>query len=129
MSGTGRMPPPAQDQKRRDRAAAAAARLADRDTPLIRNAWYAAARSDEIGRKLFARQYAGISVVLFRREDGAPVALQNRCGHRSFPLSEGRLHGDVLRRLDRPIRAPLRPALVARDCAVASPARQTLLPV
>lgn len=90
------MPPSAQDQRRHDRAVAAAARLADRDTPLIRNAWYAAARSDEIGRKLFARQYAGISVVLFRREDGTPAALQNRCCHRSFPLSEGRLHGDVL---------------------------------
>ena len=70
--------------------------MANRDTPLIRNAWYVAARSDEISRKLFARQYLGISTVLFRREDGSPVALQNRCCHRSFPLSEGKLDGDIL---------------------------------
>ena len=77
-------------------ASISAASMANRDTPLIRNAWYVAARSDEISRTLFSRQYLGINTVLFRREDGTPVALQNRCCHRSFPLSEGKLHGDIL---------------------------------
>ena len=77
-------------------ASISAASMANRDTPLIRNAWYVAARSDEVGRNLFSRQYLGISTVLFRKEDGTPVALQNRCCHRSFPLSEGKLHGDIL---------------------------------
>ena len=72
-------------------ASISAASMANRETPLIRNAWYVAARSDEISRALFSRQYLGISTVLFRKEDGTPVALQNRCCHRSFPLSEGKL--------------------------------------
>jgi phenylpropionate dioxygenase-like ring-hydroxylating dioxygenase large terminal subunit len=77
-------------------ASISAASMANRDTPLIRNAWYVAAKSSEVTREFFARQYLGISTVLFRKEDGTPVALQNRCCHRSFPLSEGKLDGDVL---------------------------------
>lgn len=77
-------------------AAIRSAAMADRRTPLIRNAWYVAARGDEIGRKPLGRLILGRSIVLFRREDGTPVALQNRCAHRSFPLSDGRLDGDTL---------------------------------
>lgn len=77
-------------------ASIAATSMANKDTPLIRNAWYVAARSDEITRELFSRQYLGISTVLFRKEDGTVVALQNRCCHRSYPLSEGNLDGDIL---------------------------------
>lgn len=83
-------------QRQQKLAAIAAASMANRDTPLIRNAWYVAARSDEISRDMFARQYLGISTVLFRKEDGSAVALQNRCCHRSFPLVQGKLDGDVL---------------------------------
>ena len=36
-------------------------------------------------------------MVLFRREDGTPVALEDRCCHRNLPLSKGRLEGDRLR--------------------------------
>lgn len=77
-------------------ASISAASMANRDTPLIRNAWYVAAKSSEISRELFSRQYLGVSTVIFRKEDGTPVALQNRCCHRSFPLAEGKLDGDVL---------------------------------
>jgi vanillate O-demethylase monooxygenase subunit len=35
-------------------------------------------------------------VLLYRREDGNVVALRNRCPHRSFPLSRGKLSGDVV---------------------------------
>ena len=77
-------------------ASISAASMANRDTPLIRNAWYVAAKSSEISRDFFSRQFLGISTVLFRKEDGSPVALQNRCCHRSFPLSEGKLDGDIL---------------------------------
>lgn len=83
-------------QRQQKLASISAASMANRDTPLIRNAWYVAAKSSEISRELFARQYLGISTLLFRREDGTAVALQNRCCHRSFPLVEGRLDGDVL---------------------------------
>jgi vanillate O-demethylase monooxygenase subunit len=77
-------------------ASIAAATMANRDTPFIRNAWYVAAKSSEITRELFSRHYLGVSTVLFRKEDDSVVALQNRCCHRSFPLSEGKLDGDVL---------------------------------
>lgn len=72
----------------------APARYADRETPLIENAWYVAGFSDEVGRTLLARRILGIGILLYRRRDGKPVALDNRCPHRSFPLSKGQLDGD-----------------------------------
>lgn len=75
-------------------AARTGAQVADHLTPLIRNCWYVAARSDEVSRTLLERTLLGTTVVLYRREDGAPVILNNRCSHRSFPLSKSRLVGD-----------------------------------
>jgi vanillate O-demethylase monooxygenase subunit len=60
------------------------------------NAWYPAAWSREIGRSLFARKICDQNVVLYRREDGAAVALEDACWHRLLPLSLGRLRGDEL---------------------------------
>jgi nitrite reductase/ring-hydroxylating ferredoxin subunit len=34
--------------------------------------------------------------VLFRTAEGRPVAMRNRCPHRSFPLAKGKLVGDTL---------------------------------
>jgi vanillate O-demethylase monooxygenase subunit len=68
--------------------------LADHTTAFVRNCWYIAALADEIGRALTERLILGRSVLLYRREDGTAVAMQNRCPHRSFPLSKGRLCGD-----------------------------------
>lgn len=65
-------------------------------TPLIRNCWYAAGRVSEIGRVPLARRLLGIDVVLYRTGDGRPVAMRNRCPHRSFPLAKGKLEGDTL---------------------------------
>lgn len=70
--------------------------MADAETPLIHNAWYVLAQSSEIGRTPMARIVLGRSLVLFRTEDGAPVALQNRCCHRGFPLVHGKLEGDTI---------------------------------
>lgn len=70
--------------------------LADRDTPFIHNEWYVAAFSNEVSRSLLQRKLLGRTLVLFRTEAGLPVALDNRCPHRSFPLSAGRLEGDTL---------------------------------
>jgi len=66
-------------------------------TSFVRNAWYAAACSDEVanGKPLSCR-LLNEPVVVYRRADGVPVALEDRCIHRSMPLSLGRVCGDVI---------------------------------
>jgi phenylpropionate dioxygenase-like ring-hydroxylating dioxygenase large terminal subunit len=59
-----------------------------------RNCWYAVATSDELGREPLGRRVLGTGVVLFRTADGNPVALEDRCAHRPYPLSLGRVDGD-----------------------------------
>jgi phenylpropionate dioxygenase-like ring-hydroxylating dioxygenase large terminal subunit len=64
----------------------------------LRNVWYVIARSDEIAPdRLLPRKALGEDLVLYRRADGAPVAMIDRCAHRLAPLSAGRLEGDRLR--------------------------------
>ncbi|HVL36423.1 MAG TPA: aromatic ring-hydroxylating dioxygenase subunit alpha [Burkholderiales bacterium] len=63
----------------------------------LRNAWYVAAWDREVARAPVARTLLGEPVVLYRKADGTPVALEDRCCHRSLPLSMGRLEGDELR--------------------------------
>ena len=75
----------------------ARSKLADHDTPLIHNAWYAVATSDEVSRTPFGRDLMETSLVMYRDEQGAPVVLQNRCCHRSFPLAHGKVEGDSIR--------------------------------
>jgi vanillate O-demethylase monooxygenase subunit len=65
-------------------------------TPLIRDCWYVAGLSEEIGRTPLARRLLGTDVVLYRTGAGLPVAMRNRCPHRSFPLAKGELKGDRL---------------------------------
>jgi phenylpropionate dioxygenase-like ring-hydroxylating dioxygenase large terminal subunit len=58
------------------------------------NSWYVAANSAEVTRQLLARRMLDIPVVLFRTRGGQVTALEDRCAHRAFPLSKGRLDGD-----------------------------------
>jgi phenylpropionate dioxygenase-like ring-hydroxylating dioxygenase large terminal subunit len=58
------------------------------------NSWYAAAWSHAVTTDLVPRQIAGRQVVLYRRGDGRPVALDDACWHRLLPLSMGRLDGE-----------------------------------
>ena len=62
----------------------------------IRNEWYAAATSDDVGRALTKRTILGDDLVLFRTEGGQAVALLDRCPHRFAPLSFGTLKGDMV---------------------------------
>jgi phenylpropionate dioxygenase-like ring-hydroxylating dioxygenase large terminal subunit len=79
------------------RAARAAGRaMADRTTPLIFNEWYVAAFGHEIDRTLRKRKILGRNLVLFRTTGGKPVALDDRCTHRSYPLSASKLDGDTI---------------------------------
>ena len=53
------------------------------DAPMfLRNYWYVAATEAEIGRKPLGRMILGDPIVLFRAEDGTPVAFEDRCPHR-----------------------------------------------
>ncbi len=74
----------------------AGSQMADRNTPFIYNEWYVVAFSDEIKRELKARTLLGKRVVFYRTEAGSPVVLEDRCPHRSFPLSESHLEGDTI---------------------------------
>ena len=63
----------------------------------VRNAWYLAAWSDELtAAKPLGCTMLGEPVVLYRLANGAPAALEDRCVHRSMPLSLGRVRGDVI---------------------------------
>lgn len=62
----------------------------------VRNAWYVAAWSNELGRALTSRRILGEPVVMFRKEDGTPVAFVDRCPHKLAPLSRGELVGDLI---------------------------------
>ena len=63
---------------------------------MLKRHWYVAAWSSDVTRTPLARLMLGEMIVLYRREDGTPVALENRCPHRNLPLSEGRLQGDAV---------------------------------
>jgi phenylpropionate dioxygenase-like ring-hydroxylating dioxygenase large terminal subunit len=61
----------------------------------LMNAWYVAALASEVnGEALFHRRLLGISVLIYRKTNGTPVALQDRCPHRFAPLSIGKRSGD-----------------------------------
>jgi len=63
----------------------------------VRNAWYVAAWDHEITRSLKRRIILDQPVLLYRKDDGTAVALEDRCCHRQAPLSMGRLIGNVVK--------------------------------
>jgi len=63
---------------------------------MLRDHWYVAAWSDQVGRTPLARTILGEDLLLFRTKSGDAVALENRCAHRRLPLSAGRLRGDEI---------------------------------
>lgn len=61
----------------------------------MKNAWYVAALSTEVGEDaLFHRKLLDTSVLIYRKKDGTPVAMQDRCPHRFLPLHMGKRVGD-----------------------------------
>jgi phenylpropionate dioxygenase-like ring-hydroxylating dioxygenase large terminal subunit len=60
------------------------------------NCWWVAAFSNEVTRDLLGRWLLNTPVLLYRKEDGAAVALENRCPHRGAPLALGCLKGDAV---------------------------------
>jgi hypothetical protein len=61
----------------------------------LKNAWYVAAWSNEIGRDLVERTICEQPILLYRKENGDPVAIGDMCPHRFAPLSMGKLIGDA----------------------------------
>ena len=53
----------------------------------IRNAWYVAAWSKEVGRSYLTRRILNEPVLMYRKQDGTVVALLDRCPHKLAPLS------------------------------------------
>ncbi len=60
----------------------------------LENAWYVAAIASEVTRTPQRVTMLGRHVVLYRRQDGSPVALEDACPHRKLPLSMGKVVGD-----------------------------------
>src|SRR5262249_11640443 len=56
--------------------------------------WYPVARSSEVGRRPLAVTLMDSPLVVFRDARGAPAVLLDRCEHRNYPLSLGRVTGD-----------------------------------
>lgn len=63
-------------------------------TPWLRNAWYVAAWSSEVGTDLLDRTLLDQPILLFRKEDGTVAAIGGRCPHRFAPLAMGKRVGD-----------------------------------
>lgn len=66
-------------------------------TAYLRNSWYVAAWDREVSSNPLGRILLEQPVVLYRKQDGTPVALEDRCCHRHLPLSMGKVEGDDLR--------------------------------
>jgi phenylpropionate dioxygenase-like ring-hydroxylating dioxygenase large terminal subunit len=62
----------------------------------FKNAWYVAAWSSEVSRTMLERTMLEESILLYRKENGDPVAIGNMCPHRFAPLSMGKLIGDTV---------------------------------
>jgi phenylpropionate dioxygenase-like ring-hydroxylating dioxygenase large terminal subunit len=66
-------------------------------TSFLRNAWYVAAWGAEVrGGELFHRRILDEPILLYRKIDGTPVALSDRCPHRFAPLHLGKLRGEAV---------------------------------
>ncbi|MGH6989231.1 MAG: Rieske 2Fe-2S domain-containing protein [Stellaceae bacterium] len=76
--------------------APAAARIMVPMAPMLRDEWYVAAFSEELATGPLGRQICGERVALYRRGDGGVTALEDRCSHRRYPLSRGRVQGNEL---------------------------------
>jgi phenylpropionate dioxygenase-like ring-hydroxylating dioxygenase large terminal subunit len=62
----------------------------------VRNCWYAAAWSNELDAEPKGYIFLNEPVVIYRKRNGTPAALADRCAHRAYPLSKGRVVGNRL---------------------------------
>ena len=60
----------------------------------LRNCWEVAGGSKDFDRALKAEKFLNENIVIYRKKDGSPAALENACPHRKLPLSKGTLADD-----------------------------------
>jgi phenylpropionate dioxygenase-like ring-hydroxylating dioxygenase large terminal subunit len=63
----------------------------------VKNSWYVAAFAAEIVHAISKRRLLSESIILWRSQHGAVVAMEDRCPHRRVPLSIASLVGDEVR--------------------------------
>lgn len=64
--------------------------------PFLYNAWYCAGWSSDLTDKPTGIKILDMDIVLYRRRDGAAVAMSGICPHRFAPLEMGSVDGDDL---------------------------------
>lgn len=64
--------------------------------PFLQNAWYAAGWSANVDETPSKITILGEPIVIFRGEDGSPVALADICPHRFASLSRGKIVADTI---------------------------------
>ena len=70
----------------------ASVELPSPDPKFLRNSWYVAMPSSELGEgKLAHRTIMNEPIAFYRKEDGGIAAITDRCPHRHVPLSMGTL--------------------------------------
>jgi phenylpropionate dioxygenase-like ring-hydroxylating dioxygenase large terminal subunit len=62
----------------------------------LKNIWYMAAWSQELGEAILSRRLFDRQMALFRASDGRVKAIADRCPHRFDPLSLGEKQGDSI---------------------------------
>jgi vanillate O-demethylase monooxygenase subunit len=62
----------------------------------VKNQWYVAADAAELKQELLGKWICGEPVAMYRTAAGAPVVLEDRCPHRRYALSKGKLVGDAV---------------------------------
>ena len=67
----------------------------EKKVEFLTDCWYVAALSSEVPAEgMFHRRILDTSVLIYRKADGVPVALHDRCPHRFAPLHLGKRVGD-----------------------------------
>ena len=64
--------------------------------PVLRRFWYAVMPMDKLAAGPQPFTLLGENIVLFKRADGSPAALRDRCCHRTAKLSKGTVQGDYI---------------------------------
>src|SRR5262245_9364663 len=63
---------------------------------MLTNYWFVGCAAKQLEDVPLPIEVQGERIVLFRKSDGTPSALKDRCCHRGMPLSKGKINGDAI---------------------------------